>query len=472
MIRSSVVLPVPFGPIRATLAPSPTRRRHVAEQRPAVGQAVADGVDVDVSHEAPALTHRGPCVVTLDMDRVRVRARLDQVGPADGRWAPRGLGRRRHDERIGCAPRQRPRSARDDSAVVALVALVGALVRPSAAGRRGSTGLPASPAPPRAMWVWDTSPTRSRGRLRDHPRHRPAVCRRAAARHDVHRARRAAGARLAAPRRRACAWTRSAATPAGSTTQRGWSPTGSSPRSPPGCSPASTSTSSPTRPRPGPRTRQGRRQQYLATLDRLRTAAGSHADRGRHPVLVRRDRRRHRVDPGPRDHEAHRRGRRSWPTATPPTGPDGTLDVAAAELAAAASLGTPVRIGQETNYLGTDPTAVKQTFAGMTGQPDAVAAHRGRRGRRGLEHLRRDRHPGRGRVPRHGAVTTAASRPQRLGAGAGLRPRRRTRLAECPSRAVPDEGGWTARGRPRTVGPARTSMEGPRRVAPSSSACA
>ena len=48
------------------------------------------------------------------------------------------------------------------------------------------------------------------------------------------------------------------------------------------------------------------------------------------------------------------------------TGPDGTLDVAAAELAAAASLGRPVRIGQETNDLGTDPTATKQTFSGMT----------------------------------------------------------------------------------------------------------
>ena len=46
------------------------------------------------------------------------------------------------------------------------------------------------------------------------------------------------------------------------------------------------------------------------------------------------------------------------------TGPDGTLDVAAAELAAGAALGRPVRIGQETNDLGHDPTAVKQTFAG------------------------------------------------------------------------------------------------------------
>ena len=40
---------------------------------------------------------------------------------------------------------------------------------------------------------------------------------------------------------------------------------------------------------------------------------------------------------------------------------------ASAEVAAAATaLGRPVRIGQETNTSGTDPTEVKQTFQGMT----------------------------------------------------------------------------------------------------------
>ena len=53
MIRSSEVLPVPLGPIRATLAPSPTRRLTSSEQRPAVREAEADCVDVDVAHEAP-----------------------------------------------------------------------------------------------------------------------------------------------------------------------------------------------------------------------------------------------------------------------------------------------------------------------------------------------------------------------------------------------------------------------------------
>ena len=40
--------------------------------------------------------------------------------------------------------------------------------------------------------------------------------------------------------------------------------------------------------------------------------------------------------------------------------------LAAREVAAGTELGTPVRIGQETNPLGTDPSEVKQTFAGQT----------------------------------------------------------------------------------------------------------
>jgi hypothetical protein len=47
-------------------------------------------------------------------------------------------------------------------------------------------------------------------------------------------------------------------------------------------------------------------------------------------------------------------------------GPDGTIALASAEVAAGAQLGRPVRIGQETNFLGTDPSEVKQTFHGMT----------------------------------------------------------------------------------------------------------
>ena len=47
-------------------------------------------------------------------------------------------------------------------------------------------------------------------------------------------------------------------------------------------------------------------------------------------------------------------------------GADGSIALAAAEVGAGDSLGKPVRIGQETTYLGADPTAAKQTFFGQT----------------------------------------------------------------------------------------------------------
>ena len=56
-------------------------------------------------------------------------------------------------------------------------------------------------------------------------------------------------------------------------------------------------------------------------------------------------------------------------------GPDGTIALASAEVAAGQQLGRPVRIGQETNFLGTGPTEVKQTFHGLTlAQMDAQLA--------------------------------------------------------------------------------------------------
>lgn len=47
-------------------------------------------------------------------------------------------------------------------------------------------------------------------------------------------------------------------------------------------------------------------------------------------------------------------------------GSDGTLDVTSTALATAAALDRPLRIGQETNDLGSDPAQAKQTFHGMT----------------------------------------------------------------------------------------------------------
>ncbi|SDO56322.1 hypothetical protein SAMN04489867_0036 [Pedococcus dokdonensis] len=56
-------------------------------------------------------------------------------------------------------------------------------------------------------------------------------------------------------------------------------------------------------------------------------------------------------------------------------GPDGTIALASAAVEAGVELGRPVRIGQETNSLGPDPSAAKQTFHGMTlGQLEAQLA--------------------------------------------------------------------------------------------------
>jgi hypothetical protein len=48
------------------------------------------------------------------------------------------------------------------------------------------------------------------------------------------------------------------------------------------------------------------------------------------------------------------------------TGPDGTLDIATAALSAGVALGKPVRLGQETTYLGDTAVDRKQTFHGWT----------------------------------------------------------------------------------------------------------
>jgi hypothetical protein len=94
------------------------------------------------------------------------------------------------------------------------------------------------------------------------------------------------------------------------------------------------------------------------------------------------------------------------------TGPDGTLDVAAAELAAAASLGRPVRIGQETNRPGHGPHGeASRRFAGMTVgqmQQQLTAVDEGAAS---LAHLRRDRihdWPASARWPLNSPPCTAA----------------------------------------------------------------
>ncbi len=104
---------------------------------------------------------------------------------------------------------------------------------------------------------------------------------------------------------------------------------------------------------------------YLTLLDRLVTASGTRPVEADIPFWF------DQVKAGKKstlDRETMRRVSAVTIMAYRNTaaGADGTLAVAAAELASAASLGKPVRIGQETNYLGPDPTEVKQTFYGQT----------------------------------------------------------------------------------------------------------
>jgi hypothetical protein len=72
------------------------------------------------------------------------------------------------------------------------------------------------------------------------------------------------------------------------------------------------------------------------------------------------------------------------------TGDDGTIALSANEVAAGAALGKPVRIGQETNDLGSDPTETKQTFHGWSSEAMeaqlglVTAAYAGSRGFAGL----------------------------------------------------------------------------------------
>lgn len=103
---------------------------------------------------------------------------------------------------------------------------------------------------------------------------------------------------------------------------------------------------------------------YLATLDTLRTAAAGTAIEADIPFWFDEV----AANGSTLDREIMRRTDAVAVMAyrNHADGPDGTIALASAEVAAGAQLGRPVRIGQETNVLGVDPTEVKQTFAGMT----------------------------------------------------------------------------------------------------------
>jgi hypothetical protein len=103
---------------------------------------------------------------------------------------------------------------------------------------------------------------------------------------------------------------------------------------------------------------------YLATLDALRQAAGSTPLEADIPFWL------HEVPAGSstldREVMARTDGVTVMAYRNTAAGPDGTITLATPAVTAGTALGKPVRIGQETTFLGTDPVAVKQTFFGQT----------------------------------------------------------------------------------------------------------
>ena len=105
-------------------------------------------------------------------------------------------------------------------------------------------------------------------------------------------------------------------------------------------------------------------EKWLATLDRLRTGAGSAPLEADIPFWL---------DQVPAhgstlDSEVMRRtdGVNVMAYRNTAHGPDGTIALASPAVRAGTALGCPVRVGAETRYLGSEPAQRKQTFFGRT----------------------------------------------------------------------------------------------------------
>jgi hypothetical protein len=105
-------------------------------------------------------------------------------------------------------------------------------------------------------------------------------------------------------------------------------------------------------------------KRYLSTLDSLRTAAGATPLEADIPFWYDEV----AANGSTLDRETMRRttGVTVMAYRNLAAGVDGSIALAANEVRAGAELGRTVRIGQETNFLGTDPTEVKQTFYGQS----------------------------------------------------------------------------------------------------------
>jgi hypothetical protein len=105
-------------------------------------------------------------------------------------------------------------------------------------------------------------------------------------------------------------------------------------------------------------------KRYLSTLDTLRTAAGAAPIEADIPFWYDEV----AANGSTLDRETMRRTAAVTVMAyrNLADGVDGSIAVSANEIRAGVELGRPVRVGQETTYLGTDPTEVKQTFFGQS----------------------------------------------------------------------------------------------------------
>jgi hypothetical protein len=105
-------------------------------------------------------------------------------------------------------------------------------------------------------------------------------------------------------------------------------------------------------------------KRYLSTLDSLRTAAGAAPLEADIPFWYDEI----AANGSTLDRETMRRttGVTVMAYRNLAAGVDGSIALSANEVRAGAELGRTVRIGQETNFLGADPTEVKQTFYGQS----------------------------------------------------------------------------------------------------------
>src|SRR5580765_7985853 len=162
MIRPSVVLPVPLGPIRATLAPSPTRSETSLSSGLPSGRTKLTELMSRWPTEIKSARGRG--VPSSRYRRSLSRSVPQKVNSSPSTqgapFAPWEHGGTADLTRTSVLPQSRRAHLLARVAVVATLGTVGIVAANSAvaAPRLGPVASPAAVASaPRALWVWDTS---------------------------------------------------------------------------------------------------------------------------------------------------------------------------------------------------------------------------------------------------------------------------------------------------------------------------